>query len=176
MTVRKYHPVLVALHWLLGLLLILQLAGGYFAFAPIPTQSPDKLSAFSLHATLGMGIGTLMLVRLIARLFTAKPQATAHQSQGIGQLRTPVHLFLYILVFVIVASGWYTGWVVSDVWAKPGTMLPDNFKELTPRIIHAWLALALFLVVVLHIAAAIRERMTGDKTILSRMAFGKRKD
>jgi cytochrome b561 len=175
MTVQKYHPVLVALHWILGLLIILQLAGGYFVFAAIPTQSPEKLSAFSLHATIGMGIGTLMLVRLVAKLFTAKPEASAHQQQGIGRLRTPVHVFLYLLVFIIVASGWYTGWVVSDVWAKPGTLLPENFKELTPRLIHAWLALVLFLVIIGHIGAAFRERLIGDKAIFSRMWFGKRK-
>jgi len=38
-----------------------------------------------------------------------------------------------------------------------------------------WMALVLFLLIVLHIAASIKERATGDKSILGRVGFGKRK-
>jgi len=40
---------------------------------------------------------------------------------------------------------------------------------------HVWMALVLFLLILLHIAAAIRERLSGDKAIMSRMGFGKRR-
>jgi cytochrome b len=38
------------------------------------------------------------------------------------------------------------------------------------------MALVLFLLILLHIAAAIRERVRGDKTMMSRMWFGKKTD
>jgi len=45
---------------------------------------------------------------------------------------------------------------------------------MTTRVIHVWMALLLFLMILLHIAAAIRERMMGERGIMSRKWFSKR--
>ncbi|MDE2447181.1 MAG: cytochrome b/b6 domain-containing protein, partial [Alphaproteobacteria bacterium] len=123
----------------------------------------------------GLTIFSLMIIRLITRLFTSRPAPTAHQQEGAGKLRTPIHYLLYILVFLMIGSGWYTGFLVSSVWEHPGTPLPETLSTLPSRLLHAWTALILFLVIVLHVAAAVKERMSGDKDIMSRMWFGKRK-
>lgn len=176
MTVRKYHPVLVVLHWLVGLLIVVQLAGGYFVVARIPNADPTKLETLKLHMLAGMFILLLMVIRFVVRMFTSHPPATESQKQGFGLLRTPVHIGLYLLVLAVIGAGFYTGYLISIVYATPGALLPADLAQYPSRIIHVWLALALFLLIVLHVAAAIKERMSGDKSILDRMGFGWRKD
>ena len=175
MFVRKYHPVLVALHWLVAFLIIVQLAGGYFVVARIPVADPTKLDTLKFHMLAGMFIFLLMVIRFIARLLTSHPEPTPSQTQGIGRLYRPVHLGIYLVVLAVVGTGWYTGYLISNVYATAGATLPSDFVQLPSRITHGWLALSLFLLIVLHTAAAIKERLTGDKSILSRMGFGSRK-
>ncbi len=176
MAVRKYHPVLVILHWLVAILISLQLAGGYFTVAKMANSDPAKLSVLQLHMIGGMLILVLMVIRFIVRLRTDHPEPTESQKTGIGRLRTPLHLGFYVLILCTVAAGWYTGYLISGAYATPGATLPADLAQFPSRIIHAWLALALFLLIVLHILAAIKETMSGDVHILDRVGFGKRKD
>jgi cytochrome b561 len=176
MKVTRYHPVLVALHWLIAILISLQLAGGYFNVAKIANSDPAKLSVLQFHMLGGMVILILMAIRFIVRLRTSHPEPTESQRTGIGRLRTPLHLGFYALVLATVAAGWYTGYLISGAYATPGATLPGDLAQLPSRIIHAWLALALFLLIVLHILAALKEMMSGDVHILGRVGFGKRKE
>jgi cytochrome b561 len=175
MTVRRYHSVLVVLHWLVAILISLQLAGGYFNLAKMANSDPAKLSTLKIHMLGGMLILVLMAIRFIVRLRTSHPEPTTSQRTGIGRLRTPLHLGFYALVLAVVSAGWYTGYLISGAYATPGATLPADLAQFPSRIIHAWLALALFLLIVLHILAAIKEMMTGDVYILGRVGFGKRK-
>ena len=176
MSVRKYHPVLVVLHWLVGLLIVVQLAGGYFVVARIPNSDLTKLDTLKLHMLAGMFIFLLMVIRFVVRVFTSHPPATESQKHGLGRLYKPVHLGFYLLVLGVVGAGWYTGYLISPIYATPGAVLPAELAQYPSRVIHVWLALALFLLIVLHVAAAIKERVSGDKSILSRMGFGGRKN
>ena len=117
-----------------------------------------------------------MFIRLITRYFTSHPAPTASQLDGLGQLRTPVHRLLYLVIFVTALSGWFTGFLIAHLYETPGNTLPADFAIYPTRVLHVWMALVLFLFIVLHIAAAIKERMTGDRNILSRVWFGNRLD
>jgi cytochrome b561 len=176
MPVRRYHPVLVALHWLLGLLIVMQLAGGYFGIAKIPNTDPAKLDALKIHMLAGTLVLVLMVARFAVRYFTSHPEPTASQRVGIGRLRGPVHLALYLAVLLTAGLGWTTGYLISGVYATPGATLPADFAHYPTRVAHAWSALALFLLIVLHIAAAIREGLGGEHDIMFRIWFGKRGD
>ncbi len=175
MTVTRYHPVLVALHWVLAILIGLQLGFGYFVIGKMANSDPTKLGPLGNHMGLGTLVLALMVIRLITRYFTSHPEPTAHQREGIGQLRTPTHWLLYLVIFVTASSGWYTGYLIAHLYEMPGSTLPPEFAQYPTRIIHVWMALVLFLLILLHFAAAIRERMSGEKNIMSRMWLGKRK-
>jgi cytochrome b561 len=108
------------------------------------------------------------------RFFTRHPGPTAHQQEGIGRLRTPVHWLLYTVALVTAGSGWITGAIIAHLYEVPGNTLPTDFAQYPTREIHVWMALVLFLLILLHIAAAPRERVNGDKSIMSRVWFGKR--
>jgi len=40
--VRRYHPAMLVLHWLVALLVLLGLAMGAFVLSALPNSSPDK--------------------------------------------------------------------------------------------------------------------------------------
>jgi cytochrome b561 len=176
MTVRRYHPALVALHWLLAIMISAQLGFGYFVIGKIPNSDPAKLGPLSGHMGIGTAVIVLMVIRLIMRYFTSHPEPTASQREGIGAWRTPIHRLLYLVIFVTALSGWFTGFLIAHLYETPGNTLPADFAQYPTRVIHVWMTLVLLLLIMLHIAAAIKERMTGDKDILSRVGFGKRKD
>ena len=175
MTVRKYHPVLVVLHWLLAIMIAMQLGFGYFVIGKIPNTDPAKLETLAGHMGIGTAIIVLMFIRLIARYFTSHPEPAASQLEGVSKLRTPVHRLLYLVIFIPAIAGWLTGYQIAHLYEQPGNILPADFSSMTTRVIHVWMALVLFLLVVLHVAAAIKEQVTRDKSVLARMGFGKRK-
>ena len=175
MAILKYHPILVTLHWLLAIMIGMQLGFGYFFVGSIPNTDPDKLEALAGHMGFGTIIIVIMFIRLITRFFTSHPEPAASQLEGVGKLRTPVHRLLYLVIFVTALSGWFTGYLIAHLYEVPGNILPADFAQYPTRVIHVWMALVLFLLVVLHIAAAIKEHATGDKSVLARMGFGKRK-
>ena len=175
MTVTRYHPVLVALHWLLAIMIGLQLGFGYFVIGKMANSDPEKLSPLAIHMGIGTGILALMVIRLLVRFFTRHPDPMPHQRHGIGRLRTPVHIILYVVIFATAMSGWITGYLISHLYEIPGNTLPADFAEYPTRVAHIWLALVLFLLIALHIAAAVKERASGDRNVLSRMGFGARR-
>jgi cytochrome b561 len=172
MTVRRYHPILVTLHWLLAIIIGLQLGFGYFVIGKMSNADPAKLGPLGNHMGLGTLVIVLMVIRLITRYSTSHPQPTASQTEGIGRLRTPVHLLLYVVIFITALSGWFTGFLIAHLYEVPGNTLPADFAQYPTRVIHVWMALFLFLLILLHITAAIKERISGDKSILGRVGFG----
>ncbi|MDE2385219.1 MAG: cytochrome b/b6 domain-containing protein [Alphaproteobacteria bacterium] len=174
MSVTRYHPVLAALHWLIALMIFGNLGFGFFVIRNIPNSDPGKLSPLAGHMGVGTAVIVLMVIRLIVRLVTAHPAPTAHQQQGLGTLRTPMHWALYVVIFITAVAGWLTGYQIAHLYETPGNTLPADFPQMTTRVIHVWMTLLLSLLIIAHIAAAIREKVTGDKTIMGRMGFGKR--
>src|SRR5215475_7449903 len=75
--VSRYHPMLVALHWILAFLIIAALALGALVMVKIPNIDPTKLEALRSHMIGGAVILLLMLVRLVARAFTERPPAAS---------------------------------------------------------------------------------------------------
>jgi cytochrome b561 len=175
MSVTRYHPVLVVLHWLIGLMIVGNLGFGFFVIRTMANSDPAKLEKLAGHMGIGTAVIVLMVIRLITRLLTSHPGPTAHQQQGIGQLRTPMHWALYVVIFGTAIAGWLTGFQIAHLYETPGNTLPADFPQMTTRVIHVWMTLLLFLLILAHIAAAVRERMLGDKAILQRMWFGRRK-
>ena len=175
MSVNRYHPILVVLHWLLAIMIGMQLGFGYFGVGKMSNADPAKLGPLGGHMGFGTAILVLMVIRLIVRYFTNHPGPTASQQQGIGSWRTPVHRLLYGVILITALSGWFTGFLIAHLYEVPGNTLPTDFAQYPTRVIHVWMALVLFLLIVLHIAAAIKERATGEKAILGRVWFGRRK-
>jgi len=176
MTVARYHPLLVALHWFLGAFLLLDLFLGTFVLKAIPNTSPDKLEALRAHMTGGFVILLLMSIRLAVRRTSARPQAATAGHPLLDAIAKVSHVALYALVFLMVATGVATA-LISDafaiVFAHSG-QLPAAFNDLPTRVLHGYIAKALIGMIVLHVTAALYHQYVRRDRLLRRMWFGRR--
>src|SRR5262252_2388800 len=73
--VSRYHPLLVALHWFLAVLIFAALALGALVMAKMPNTDPMKIEAWRSHMAGGGATLLLMLVRLSVQTGTTPPGA-----------------------------------------------------------------------------------------------------
>jgi cytochrome b561 len=172
----RYHPALVALHWLLALMLLGMLGYGSLVLAAVPNSAPEKIDALRGHMIGGGLTLVLMLVRVVVRRKTAHPPPASTGHPALDRLAPLVHWVLYGLVFVMAASGI----AISVLAGLPGIVfggvgaLPANFDALPPRFVHGLMAKVLMLAIVGHIAAALYHQFVRRDSLMARMGFGKR--
>lgn len=175
----RHHPVLVAMHWLTGLMLLLALVMGTFVLAPMPLDADGKIGALKGHMSFGILLGLLMVVRLAVRVLTVKnvDPTPSSGSPAKDALAKVVHVGLYVLVFAMVASGMATSLstgLSEVVWGAAGGVVPANLREVAPRMAHGWIAKGIALLVLLHVAGALLRHVVNKDGTLGRMWFGKR--
>ena len=169
-----YQPVLVALHWLVALMIIGLLCLGFFVLANMPNTDPRKLDILVWHMAGGMFVLVLTIPRLIIRIWSARPAAAMTGSPLLDRLAPIAHDGLYVIVFLMIATGWTTGWLISGVFQPNGGSLPDSFAVFPSFRAHAALATLLAILIVIHIAAALYHQFVLKDGLFRRMWFGKR--
>jgi len=175
--VTRYHPLLVALHWLIALMIIGMLIGGFLVVSKMPNTDPQKVQLLMGHMIGGVSILTLILIRLAVRLSTTKPAPAETGSPLLNRLGRFNHYAFYVVVIVIALSGIATAKIsgVSDtVFNHTGAPLPENFGVYPTFMVHAIMNLLLAALVVLHITAALWHQFIRGDGLLRRMGFGKR--
>lgn len=164
----RYHPLLVALHWLLAALILFSLGMGMLSLKEIPNASPDKLFALRGHMVAGIAILALTLVRLVVLARTPRP-APASTASRIG------HVSLYAAVVLMAASGIALAaqaGLRAIVFGGVGT-LPESFAAFTPRAVHGVLAWVLLALIAVHVLAALYHQFVRHDHLLRRMGFGR---
>jgi cytochrome b561 len=177
MSVQRYHPFLVTLHWLIAALLVFTLLMGTFVLDGMPSDDPDKIIALKGHMIAGMGLLALMIIRLIVRIKTDKPAPVKTGNAFLDKLAKSVHHGFYLFVILMALSGFATAIMAGlpgIVFGGSGEPLPKDFFEFPPRIGHAIIAKILMLLVALHVAGALFHQFRLKDKLISRMWFGKR--
>ncbi len=169
----RYQPVLVALHWLIALLIIGLLCLGFFVLADMPNTDPKKLDILVWHMSGGMSVLVLMILRLLIRRWSARPAPATAGSPLLDRLASIAHGNLYLIVFLMIASGWTTGWFISDAFAPHGE-LPSSFAVLPTFRVHAALAALLAVLIAAHVVAAFYHQFVLKDALFRRMWFGRR--
>ena len=175
----RYHPLLVALHWLLAAMILGGLVAGTFILNATPNSDPFKLISLGMHMSLGMAIGVLMLVRLAVRVFTRKPPHATTGNALLDKLGVLTHWAFYIVVLAMVASGLAIANMAglpAIVFGGSGASLPEDFSAFAPRKAHGALATLLMLLVLLHVAAGLWHQYGRKDHIFRRMWFGNRSE
>lgn len=179
---RRYTGVAVALHWLIALMVIGQLAGGLYMTKLPDTEPALKFQLYQLHKSFGVTILMLTLVRIGWRL-THKPPALPEKMPGWERLLARgAHFGFYVLLIVIPLVGWAV--VSSSPFADSvqtylfGVVhwphLPffegvADRKGLSHDIaeIHEYLAFAMIGLIGLHVAAALKHQVVDRDEVLS---------
>jgi cytochrome b561 len=175
---QRYHPLLVALHWLMALMIIMALAAGGLLLANMPPDSPDKVEGLGGHMIFGMAIGILLLLRLLTRTRSTHPPHAATGNDLLDRLGRWTHWGFYILIAGMVLTGLATALgagLFPIVYGGAADTLPPGLASMPTRIAHGLIATLLVALIVLHIAAAIYHQVVLKDGLLRRMWFGKRK-
>ncbi len=151
----RYPLALRVIHWFTALMFIPMLAGGWFVIRPMSSSDPVKLDALMYHMAIGVFLVTLTLIRLVLRLRMAHPE-----TEGLALW---VQRAMYLCVVLMPASGFtmvFSARLNDIVFARNGAPLPVDMSAITGHFWHGATALALTLLIGLHIAGAIRDRQT----------------
>jgi cytochrome b561 len=169
------QPVLVALHWLIALLIIGLLCLGFFVLAAMPNSDPRKLDILVWHMAGGIFVLVLMILRSIIRVRSARVPKARTGSPLFDRLASLAHRSLYLIAFLMIASGWATGWFIRGVFAPNGGSLPRTFAAFPTFQAHAVLAILLSILIAGHIGAALYHQIVLKDGIFRRMWFGERR-
>jgi cytochrome b561 len=140
----------------------------------MPNTDPKKLDILVWHMAGGMFVLVLMILRLIIRRWSARPAIAATGAPVLDRLASIAHQSFYVVVFLMIASGWSTGWLISGAFQPNGEPLPSSFAVLPTFQVHAVLATLLAILIAAHIAAALYHEFVLKDGLFRRMWFGQR--
>jgi cytochrome b561 len=169
----RYTPAAVALHWVLALLILANLAFGLYT-VNLPL-SPQKLKLFSYHKWVGVTVLLLSAARLLWRATHRAPALPATMKPWEARLAHSSHALLYVLFFAAPLTGWLfssaTGFQTVYLGVLPIPDLLSKNKELADvlRFMHRWINYTMAAVIVLHVAAALRHHFVDRDDVLVRM-------
>lgn len=146
---NRYGSFFIVLHWLSASMILVQLSIG-------------SLIPLSLHVVAGVLIGLLMIKRLVMK-FQSIHQSPETEKTTTSKLAVITHSIIYGLVFAIIISG--TGLLVAR----------DNVSE-TILSLHNGLIDLLFVIVGLHVIAALFHQFVLKDRLLSKMWINKTLD
>jgi cytochrome b561 len=168
--VDTYDSRTVMLHWVSAVLVLaLWVLGQCVDFFP---KGTPRITARSLHISLGLLLGVVLIVRLVWR-FAGGVQLPVADSGLAARLAASVHRFLYVLLVASVVAGMAYLWIRGDTlfnWFTvpafdPGNKaLRDNAGE-----VHEFMANLLLIVAGLHALAAVWHHRVMRDGVLRRM-------
>lgn len=171
----RYHPVHVALHWLMVLLVVMMLGVGKFVMPGVSAEDPQKVFMLQFHAYTGVLIGILLVIRLILRFTVKRPTPADAGNVFLNYVGKATHFLLYFFLLGIALSGFglFQQANLPSVFSG-ASPYPQDFFQYLPRMGHgltSWLLLGLIL---LHFGAAMYHQFIRKDNLLARMWFGKR--
>ncbi|MET0081132.1 MAG: cytochrome b/b6 domain-containing protein, partial [Candidatus Thiodiazotropha lotti] len=169
---KRYHSLLITLHWLLAVLILMGLIMGSNVLSPTPNDVPEKLLYLRVHMSMGMLILVLMMVRLVVRVFSKKPAAADIGHSFLNKLGVTTHYLLYLITLLLAVSGLATASLAGlpdIVFGGSSAPVPASFDEFPPRIAHGILASVLLFLVVGHVMASLYHQFVRRDGLFSRM-------
>lgn len=176
-TYERWGSVSQLLHWLIVALIALQVALGLTGL--VLPLGVEKLAVFARHKSIGITILGLATLRLLWRWANPTPPLPSNLKPYERFLAHFTHGALYVLLFAMPL----TGWIMSSARGFPVSwfnlyQLPDlapKSKTLYDAMVttHAALAIALGVIVTLHIAGAVKHHFVlKDNTLRRMLPFG----
>lgn len=168
----RYGRIAMALHWLLALLLPIQVALGWYMLS-IEDQ-PGSEWYFALHVSLGLTIAALVALRVVRRVGHAPHPLPASVARWEVKSSRASHLLLYLAMVLLPVTGYLGASFSGDPVSYFGLPLPgwsakdDALKELffSAHSVIAWMLVGL---VVVHVLAAVKHLVKDKDGVFGRM-------
>lgn len=170
----RYGRVVVALHWLIGLVLLGQIAFGFLLDDIAPRATPARTGVINLHKSFGIVLGLLIAARLSWRLTHRPPPWPASLPDWQRSAALAVHRALYACMVVMPLSG-YIGSNFSKHGVRFfGTTLRAWGPDL-PQVyalfngIHVATAWLFAFLIAAHVGAALKHWLVDRDGVMSRI-------
>jgi len=173
-TSNSFGWVTISLHWVLAFALI----GMYFLgdyMVDLDYYDQWYKSAPDIHRSIGVIIGSLMLLRLLWNTFQTKPEHVGDDKPAVKLMAKSAHYILYALVFVLVISGYLIstakgqGVDVFGFFEVPALLADNKDRGELAGDIHEWIGLGFMGLVALHALAALLHHFWHKDRTLKRM-------
>jgi cytochrome b561 len=172
----RYSKVAITLHWLMALMIIGNLAGG-FLHDFVPREGGQRALVMDFHKSFGLTIIALTLFRLGWRLGHSVPALPAYFTGGERLLAKAAHWGFYAMMLALPLSGW----VAADRNDRPLAWfgLPvskfgvDKATGSAANELHEILGWAMLALLALHIVGIIKHLVMDRDNLMPRMGVGK---
>ncbi|SCK29437.1 cytochrome b561 [Variovorax sp. HW608] len=161
------------LHWTIAALILAQFVAGWLAVSwPL---SPTQLDLFVWHKSTGMLVLALAVVRLAWRATHRPPPWPSNMPRWERIAARLTHGLLYAVMIVMPLTGWVVssaaGVPFSIYWLipLPSLVAPDDRLADIVAGVHLGLGIVLIVLLVLHVAAALRHHYVKRDDVLVRM-------
>ncbi|MGZ5841465.1 MAG: cytochrome b [Xanthobacteraceae bacterium] len=164
-----------ALHWIGALAILILLGHGWWMTHMTPR--PERLANYAWHAALGYDFLVLLVIRLLWRWTNAVPDLPADTKPWERFAAHAGHVGLYVLMFVVAGTGWAVAVtartpMTTDLFGlsfAPVITLERSTRNLIEGT-HEVLAYLTAVLVLVHIAGALRHHFVKKNDVLRRMA------
>lgn len=182
----QYGSVAIALHWLIALAIIVNIALGLY-FSDLPRSDPNKFLLVQTHKSIGLTVLVLSVTRVIWRLINPVPPLPRSMHPALRVLARSTQFLLYFLIVAIPLSGWalvsssplglptmYFGWFpwphISYFADLPRAQKMPLVREFAAM--HVFLAWSAIGLIPIHVAGALYHQFIRRDVVLSRMLPG----
>ena len=172
----RYGGVAIFYHWLMAALIVIV---GILGLLHDSWSHPTQAQWINIHAVLGLAVTVLLMLRIWWRLRHRPPDLPSDVGEFSRRTSYPVHLLMYVLLFVIPVFG-----IITFIWH--GRVFDFGLFQVDPHVardraifhptedIHGYLAYALFALIILHALAALWHHFMRHDRVLLRMLPGHR--
>lgn len=171
-TKSSYGVVAIALHWLMAAMVIGLFGLGLYMVELTYYDSWYK-GSLDLHKSVGITLVALLIFRFAWRALGTQPEPLSNSSPVLNKVAHTAHLFLYVLLCIIVISGYLISTAdgrsieVFTLFSIPAIDFSvANQADIAGKI-HYYVACSLIGLVVLHALGALKHHFIDkDKTLI----------
>ncbi len=181
--IQRYTKPAIWLHWIIGVLIIGNLAGAFLSEA---FGEGNIRFMIDTHKSVGLTVLGLALMRLIWRLTHRPPPLPAHYKSWERRASHVVHWVLYFLIFALPVTGWMhdSAWKAAPeipltwfgLFELPRLPWIMNMEAGAKEVFHSMmgerhevLGFALIALILLHVGAALKHQFVDRERELQRM-------
>lgn len=192
----RYTRTAIVLHWLIALGIFAMFALGWY-MGELPKEAPKQMAYdlfdlgiytwqlteeasprtfyFNLHKSIGVTLLALIAIRVLWRVTHRPPALLSSYKAWEKKLATGTHHLLYLLMVAMPLSGlimavnskYGVKWFGIDfIDGLDNSSMRDLFKE-----VHETVGALLLLIVILHIAGALKHKFIDKDETVKRMTF-----
>jgi cytochrome b561 len=171
----RYTRGAIALHWAIAGLILLNIAAAWIA-EDLPRAEHDQI--MGNHMAIGLTILVLSVLRILWRIVHPAPPFVATLRAWEAALARVVHTLFYVLIVAIPLTGWAMVSSASGggpigffgLFALPGLPFSrDRDRAELIGEVHETLAILAILLLVVHVAAALKHQFVDRDATLARM-------